>query len=443
MDVVTAMSAEEEKDLIKKQEKIRCNMLESILSIKLGRDQFFGPLRMLLNGGIPARRLIDESFWGIVSGRLPDSRMNELRKILGNMTSRYLNRDSVRALHLLWHSVEKVGSELFEGIEKCRNLLTRRMNLMSLMEDDTIYAITNVLAHESLLKPSGQNSYRAWELHPLFASIQNELDLLEVKRGSSIHEYSVAAKRFREAFVKNADILERFVEANLRLVVSMVRKYYPCSIMEEMDLVQEGCQGLMEAVRRFDYHRSCKLSTFAVWWIRQYIIKAILHHSRLVRLPVSVLKEDSSINRAIDDFTLENGHKPTLNELSEFTGRGRDEIEQIYLSTAPLLSLDYSEGEHDSTIADFLESRLQQPDAEAVHSDIRERINKALASLSDREKTIITLRFGLLDDEPCTLQELGRIFGISRERVRQLEFRALKKLRGHGMLSTLSENGSS
>jgi RNA polymerase sigma factor (sigma-70 family) len=436
------MSVDEEKDLITEQEKIRCNMLESILSIKLGRDQFFEPLRTLLNGDIPGKRMIDESFWGIINGRLPDSGRNELRKILDNMKSRYLNRDSVRALHLLWHTVENMGSELFEGIESCRKLLNRRMNLMNILEGDTIPASRKVLDHESLQKSADQNSYRAWELHPLFSSIQNELDLLEVNRGSSIQEYSVAAKRFRETFQKNADILERFVEANLKLVVSMVRKYYPCGIMEEMDLVQEGCQGLMEAVRRFDYRRGCKLSTFAVWWIRQYIIKAMLHHSRLVRLPVSLQKEDSSINRAIDDFTLENGRKPTLDELSDYMGRNSDEIEQVYISTAPLLSLDHTDGEHDATIADFLESRLQQPDEEAEHNDTRERINAALASLSDREKTIITLRFGLLDDEPCTLQELGRIFGISRERVRQLELKALKKLKGHGLLSTLSQNGS-
>lgn len=417
-------------------------MLESILSIKLGRDQFFEPLRILLNGDIPAKRMIDESFWGIVNGRLPDSKKNKLRKILGNMKSRYLNRDSVRDLHLLWHTVENIGSELFKGIEICRELLTRRMSLMDLLADDAIPVTVKALNHESLLEPARENSCRSWELHPLFSSIQNELDLMEVERGSGIHEYSAAAKRFREAFLKNADILERFVEANLKLVVSMVRKYYPCSIMEEMDLVQEGCQGLMEAVRRFDYSRGYKLSTFAVWWIRQYIIKAILHHSRLVRLPVSLQKEDSSINRAIDDFTLETGHKPSLDELSEYTGRNRNEIEQVYLSTAPLLSLDHTDGEHDATIADFLESRLQQPDEEAVHTDTRDRINAALASLSDREKTIITLRFGLLDDEPCTLQELGRIFGISRERVRQLESRALSKLKEHGLLSTLSENGS-
>ena len=219
------MSAEEEKDLIIEQEKVRCTMLESILSIKLGRDQFFEPLRMLLNGDIPAKRMIDESFWCIVNCRLPDSRRAKLRKILGNMKSRYLNRDSVRDLHLLWHTVENIGTELFDGIETCRALLIRRTSLMNLLEEDTIPVAKKAVNHESLFEPDKENSYRAWELYPLFASIKNELDLMEVKRGSGIHEYSDAAKRFQEAFQKNADILERFVEANLKLVVSMVRKY--------------------------------------------------------------------------------------------------------------------------------------------------------------------------------------------------------------------------
>jgi len=133
---------------------------------------------------------------------------------------------------------------------------------------------------------------------------------------------------------------------------------------------------------------------------------------------------------------------PSSEELCSFMGRERDEIEQVYLTNAPVLSLDHTNQEHDATIADFLVSHFQQPDLKAVHQDTRERINAALASLSDREKTIITLRFGLLDREPCTLQDLGRIFGISRERVRQLEKRALSKLRNHGLLSTLSENGN-
>jgi len=142
------MSAEEEKDLITEQEKVRCNMLESILSIKLGRDQFFEPLWVLLNGDIPAKRMIDESFWCIVNSRLPDSRRAKLRKILSKMKSRYLNRDSVRDLHLLWHTVENLGSELFEGIENCRALLTRRTSLMDLLDEDTIPVAAKAFNYE-------------------------------------------------------------------------------------------------------------------------------------------------------------------------------------------------------------------------------------------------------------------------------------------------------
>ncbi len=434
------MSDTEEKKLIGEQEKERFNMLESILSIKLGRKMFFEPFLDMLEGNIPRRKMIDDSYWSIINNHLPDSRRKELRVILGNMKDRYLKRESVRDLHLLWYSVENLGMELFEGIEKCRELIRNRNKLAGLLEDENILIVTEALNYESLMKPFVRNNYRAWELLPRFASIQNELDLIEVKTGSGIQEYSATAKRFRKAFLRNAKILERFVEANLRLVVSMVRKYYPCSIMEEMDYVQEGCQGLMDAVKRFDYRRGYKLSTFAVWWIRQYIIKAIIRHSRLVRLPATLQNADSSINRAIDDFSALYGRVPSMDELSAYMGNDREEIEQVYLSMAPSLSLDHTDEEHDATIADYLESRFQQPDTEAVNTDIRDRINAALVSLSDREKTIITLRFGLLDGEPCTLQELGRIFGISRERVRQLEIRALYKLRNHGLLSTLADN---
>jgi RNA polymerase sigma factor (sigma-70 family) len=435
------MSDEEEQALILEQEKERCIMLESILSIKLGKHMFFEPLLRLRTGKNEECRIVDHSFWGIVNGILPDSRKEELTSNLERLNTRYLNRDSVRELHLNWHTVENIGNKLFKTIDKCKKLINKRNELMSFLEECPEPVTKRALDHESLFQPEGENSYRTWELHPLLTSIQNELDLIEVKTGSGIHEYSSAAKRFRQASLRNSDILERFVEANLKLVVSKVRRYYPCNIMEEMDLVQEGCQGLMEAVRRFDPSRGYKLSTFAVWWIRQYVIKAILRHSRLIRLPVTVQKEDSLISRAIHDLTMERGEMPSFDDLAEYMGRDRDEIEQIYLATAPSLSLDHTDGEHDATIADFLESRFRKPEQEALHSDTRERIDVALASLSDREKTIITMRFGLLDDDPCTLQDLGRIFGISRERVRQIESRALGKLREHGLLSTLSGNG--
>lgn len=431
------MSPEEEKSLVDAQERYRTAMLESILAVPLGRRMFLQPLQRLAEGITPRRCLVDGSYWGISGGVLPEYRREQFRALLGMVRGRYLKREVVRELHPLWHVVESLGEELFAGIDRYRELVVGRNSIMDLFKDETAPVETLATCFDMLEESPSEASRLAWRLYPRLSSIRNCLDLLEVTAGTGIFKYSDAAKRFHEAVQRTRDVIERFVEANLGLVISKVRRYYPCDVMEEMDLIQEGCQGLMEAVRRFDHTRGCKLSTFAVWWIRQYLMKAVIRQGRLVRIPVSLHYEDSSIRRAIDEFAMERGQPPTLEELAEHMGRDVREIEEIYLSTAPPLSLDHTGSEHDATIADYLESRFQPPDSRALRSDTRERIDAALKSLSDREKTIITLRFGLMDGEPCTLEQLGRVFGISRERVRQIESRALARLRKHGLISEL------
>lgn len=436
------MSSEEEKELAESQENVRFVMLESILSIPLGRRNFFEPFNRLLSGEMVEEGIVDRSFWGIKHYRLPYSRRNGMKLILNRMNNRYQNRDAVRRLHLSWFRVECIGKELFSRIETCRLLVNRMKELTDLLGEDVTVTRTRALRFCKASDPFESDTYKAWIIYPRLTAIRNELDLIEVNIGVGIHNYITFAQYFYRAFEKHNEILERFVEANLRLVVTKVRKYYPCDAMEEMDLVQEGCRGLMDAVRRFEYYRGYKFSTFAVWWIRQAILKAILCQSRLIRLPVSILKANSSFREYIDDFTSGSGHLPTIDELAESTGVDRDEIEQIYLSTARPLSLDHTTVEQDATIANYLESRILMPDEEVIENDLRERIDAALVSLSDREKTIITLRFGLFGGESCTLQDLGRIFRISRERVRQLESRALDKLRKHGLITSISSGNA-
>ncbi|MFO8183358.1 MAG: RNA polymerase sigma factor RpoD/SigA [Candidatus Aegiribacteria sp.] len=431
------MTPEEEKSLVDAQERYRKAMLESILAVPLGRRMFLQPLRRLAEGEAPRRDLVDGSYWGISGGVLPESRRERLKGLLERIRGRYLKREVVLDLHLLWHSVESLGEELFAGIGRYRELLVIRNRMMDLLKDETVPMETLATCFDLLEETPSEASRLAWRLYPGLSSIRNCLDLLEVSTGTGIFRYSDAAKRFHEAVQRTRDVIERFVEANLGLVISKVGRFYPCDVMEEMDLIQEGCQGLMEAVRRFDHTRGCKLSTFAVWWIRQYLMKAVIRQGRLVRIPVSLHYGDSSIRRAIDEFAMERGQPPTVDELAEHMGRDVREIEEIYLSTAVPLSLDHTGSEHDATIADFLVSRFQSPDRRALRSETRERIDAALKSLSDREKTIITLRFGLMDGEPCTLEQLGRVFGISRERVRQIERRALARLRKHGLITTL------
>ncbi len=436
------MSPEEEKELAESQENVRIIMLESILSTPLGRSDFFDPFNRLLKGDIVEEVIVDRSYWGMKHDRLPFSRRKGMKLILNRMNNRYQNRDVVRRLHLSWFRVERIGKKLFSGVETCRLLVSRMKELIDLLGEDITVARSRALKFCSAADSCESDNYKAWSIYPQLTAIRNELDLIEVNVGVDIHEYITFAQSFYGALKKHNEILERFVEANLRLVVTKVRKYYPCDAMEEMDLVQEGCRGLMDAVRRFEYHRGYKFSTFAVWWIRQAILKAILHQSRLIRLPITIQKANSTIREYVDDFTTEMGHLPTIDELAEFTGVDRDEIEQIFLSTARPLSLDHTTGEQDATIASYLESKFLTPDEEVIKDDLRERIDAALASLSDREKTIITFRFGLFSGESCTLQDLGRIFRISRERVRQLESRALDKLRKHGLITSLSDGNA-
>ncbi|MCD4848383.1 MAG: sigma-70 family RNA polymerase sigma factor [Candidatus Aegiribacteria sp.] len=432
------MNPEEEKELAESQENVRFVMLESILLIPLGRKDFFEPFNRLLKGEIVEEGVVDRSFWGIKHFRLPYSRRKGMKLILSRMNNRYQNRDAVRRLHLSWFRVECIGKELFSRIETCRLLVSRMKELTDLLGEDVTVARMRALEFCKASDSFERETYRAWSIYPQLTAIRNELDLIEVNIGVGIHDYITFAQHFYRAFEKHNEILERFVEANLRLVVTKVRKYFPCDAMEEMDLVQEGCRGLMDAVRRFEYHRGYKFSTFAVWWIRQAILKAILRQSRLIRLPVSILKANSSFREYVDDFTSDSGHPPTIDELAELAGVDRDEIEQIYLSTARPLSLDHTTGEQDATIANYLESKFLMPDEEVIENDLRERIDAVLLSLSDREKTIITLRFGLFGGESYTLQDLGRIFRISRERVRQVESRALDKLRKHGLITSIS-----
>ncbi|OPL18705.1 MAG: hypothetical protein AVO35_05080 [Candidatus Aegiribacteria sp. MLS_C] len=433
------MEPAEEEELLQEYGRLRTVMLESIMSVPQGRRMIMGPLEEMADGGIPERTMLDGGFWNLDRGMMPESRRSELAGLLRSLDGPYLNREAVRGLHLLWHMVEEMGRDLFSCLDRCRELIAVRNRMLS--ESGIDSEVLDLLATEldDIGAKVAERNYRAFMLQPWVSSVSNMLDLIEVTAGTGLLKLSDAAKRFDEALFSMRDLVERFVEANLALVLTIVKRFNPFDVMEEMDLVQEGCQGLMEAVRRFDPERGCKLSTFSVWWIRQHIMKSIIRHGRLVRLPVRMQSENSAIRRFVRDYATEFGREPTIEELASYMGMGREEIEEIYLSTAPPLSLDRTGTDSDATIADYLEGRLKPPDSLAADLDLRTRIETALESLSDREKTIITLRFGLLDNEPCTLAQLGRAMGISRERVRQIEARALIKLRNHGLLSEMGE----
>ncbi len=221
---------------------------------------------------------------------------------------------------------------------------------------------------------------------------------------------------------------KELMEANLRLVVSVAKRYLG-SELGLLDLVQEGNIGLMKAVDRFQYRRGFKFSTYATWWIRQAITRAIADHSRTIRIPVHMVETLNRISRVNRMLVNEMGREPTPEELARRTGVPARKVRLILESSRKPLSLETPIGE-DSDLGDFLEDKTaESPNETLITQDLTTQVERALSTLSPKEKEILRLRFGIGEEGEHTLEEVGRRFSVTRERIRQIETKALRKLR--------------
>jgi len=314
-------------------------------------------------------------------------------------------------------------------LEKCFDELSFRFDVLEKLCDD---------AHEQIYLPYMRIRKKAEEDGPLGSS--EEAGRLEANFGMTPDEFISSFSEIRRALDEGRRARSKIIEANQRLVVFVAKKYVGRGI-SFIDLIQEGNVGLVNAVRKFSVKRGHKFSTYAIWWIRQAIARAIENQSRTIRVPVHVICQIDRMRRAEKKISQRIGRKPNDEEIGEEIGVTSERVRQLREIAQRTVSLDGKISDDDgATYGDLVkDDRAEGPTESADKNLLRERVSEILGCLDDRERSVIELRYGLIDGVQKTLDEVGAEFGVTRERIRQIELFALKKLRESDGIDRLAE----
>lgn len=340
-----------------------------------------------------------------------------------------LSRKEKKDIHRRLMRRRQRGSRLVQELQFRMNLLKpcfEKLEKLDAYLDRLQLRIKDLQARLDVL-PQLERKYSV--LQPLLKQYRRRLRSVVRRTLESPASLKRFLARYEQLRSKYDDAKQSFSAGNLRLVVSIAKKYRNRGL-GFLDLIQEGNTGLMKAVDKFERHRGFKFSTYATWWIKQSISRAIADHARTIRVPVHMLETLNRISRISRDFQFANGSPPTLEEMADSCELSSEELFNLMRIDRKPISLDIQVGsEEKNSFGDLLEdTRQSAPDDQLSRDALKTRIHEVLQALTVREREVIKLRFGLTDGSVRTLEEVGKIFSVTRERVRQIEANAVKKL---------------
>ena len=432
MGSVPLLSREEEVEISKRIEKAQIQVQKIIMRFRYSSKEAISISHYLLTS--------KERFDKIVSEKEVEDKSHYM-KLLPKLCDLLEKEDSYLENLLIKLSGAKLEKEeklkIMEDIEKSRirsqAYLRRFYFRHNIIEDFGEVILTSYERFLSLEKEINElipraekNKFAAAKL----CAAKRKLRKKELVAGRNVEEFNRDVKMLLRWMDKSQEAKREMVESNLRLVISIAKKYTNRGL-SFLDLIQEGNMGLMKAVEKFEYRRGYKFSTYATWWIRQAVTRAIADQARTIRIPVHMIETINKVLRGAKKLMMETGREPTPEELAIELGLTPDRVREIYKIAQHPISLQAEVGDGgESQFGDFLEDTTIESPAEATgYAILKDKLGEVLETLTDREKTVIIQRFGLLDGKPKTLEEVGVKFGVTRERVRQIEAKALKKLR--------------